>query len=583
MREYYFLIKDKPILLDKFIMATELFEAEEFPVFMKYAVDCYYEYREQLVLLFCNCTRKDNHAFVESLCHTFLSSIKKQSKLDEGVFVYLSLFYKMIAYVRDIHHGQGERELSYCMLSVLYRYYPTLAIYCLYRFTLGTTTALPFGSWRDAKYLCEYLRQHSKEREQHPFIDTCIEMINEQLAKDVATVHSLHKKKSVDYRNVLSLVVKWIPREHSRFDWLFDRLAVQWTQTFHPYILSATSKEKYEAGLRKAKMKYRHILSYINTLLDTTEIKLCSQQWDTIVPQRVPQSCYIKRQGQLFGSINKNTSLLQCAQKQVCAASFSSYFEERYAIGGVYDPDREHASYVPYLAPVFYFVNMAMQCIEQGTTFDCSRRIALCNQQWKQLSDIIGKGTSMPYVPILDMSFDASLQKKAYTTSIGMACLIAERSSIGRRIFVIGQTSCWIDLTECSDFVSMIRHIMDVTSTVRSTSSCITHAVSLLQSACGQDTSEVRLVFFQVHSGMVEQKMGLPFVVYWNMSQHDIVELPCNMDDKHGLVLSGLSPCLLQFLFGTQQYKNSYEFMVSILEQDRYQVLGDYLTTIRKG
>jgi len=565
-------------------MATKLFKAKEFPTLTKCFVDTYYVYREQLVLLFYNGSRKDNHAFVEGLCHTFLFSIKEQSTLDEGVFVYLSLFYKMIGYVRDIHHGLGERDLAYCMLSVLHCYYPTLAIYCLYRFTLGTTTSLPFGSWRDAKYLCEYLRQHSKEREQHPLIDTCIEMINEQLAKDVATVHSLHQEENiVDYRTVLSLVVKWIPREHSRFAWLFDRLAVQWTQTFHPYVLSGMSKEKHDAGLRKAKMKYRHILSYINTLLDTTEIKLCSQQWNTIVPQRVPQSCYMKCKGRLFGTMKQNNSFENYAKKQACATSFTAYFEERYAIDGVYDPDRQHATYVPYLAPLSYFVYTAMQCIEQCDVFHCSEQISLCNRQWEQMSSIIGKGTSVPYVPILDMSFDASLQKEAYATAIGMACLIAERSSIGRRIFVIGQTACWIDLTECLDFVSMIRRIMDATSTSRSTFFCDTHALSLLQSACGQDpSSEIRMIFFQVHSGMDGQKIELPYVIYWNMSQDDISELPCNMDNKQCLVLSGLSSSLLRPLFQTKLDKSSYQFMVSILEQDRYQVLASYLTTLRE-
>ena len=57
-------------------------------------------------------------------------------------------------HTRDIKNGKGERDLSYLQLFIWYSYYPRLAERAL------TSFVYTFGSWRDIKDLCGFIRKH---------------------------------------------------------------------------------------------------------------------------------------------------------------------------------------------------------------------------------------------------------------------------------------------------------------------------------------------------------------------------------------------------------------------------------------
>ena len=54
--------------------------------------------------------------------------------------------------------AKGERDLTYMMLKVWYDYKPEIAFYIFETIMLNTELKEPLGSWKDIKYLCNYLR-----------------------------------------------------------------------------------------------------------------------------------------------------------------------------------------------------------------------------------------------------------------------------------------------------------------------------------------------------------------------------------------------------------------------------------------
>lgn len=217
----------------------------------------------------------------------YLQSHGKDS-LYQDIFVQ---FYKMIGHTRDYFLGKGEHQMSYFLLWVWYDHFPRLvedAIH-LFVFDIDDDTA-GYGSWRDIKYLCEFLKTHSVQGDEHPLIYFCISLLNKQLDKDVNTWKFSSKAYCPD---ALSHVAKWIPREKKRFDWLFRKLAVHWVHHHKPYILttaeSSSSDASYHNALSKCYRIYRKVIASMNKAIQTLEIKLCARQYHEITPNSVPK------------------------------------------------------------------------------------------------------------------------------------------------------------------------------------------------------------------------------------------------------------------------------------------------------
>lgn len=94
--------------------------------------------------------------------------------------------------------------LTYMMLDVWYQFFPVLAVYALESILL-----MGYGSWRDIKGLCRYLRKHSIRNllrfgeSEHPLILTAVEFMVKHLDRPG--------------------VAKWVPRESSRkLQWLYN-------------------------------------------------------------------------------------------------------------------------------------------------------------------------------------------------------------------------------------------------------------------------------------------------------------------------------------------------------------------------
>jgi len=252
----------------------------------------------------------------------FYASLKRRNYIQSELDSLLStltpdqmefkLLYRLIAHTRDINDGLGERDLTYAMICVWYRYYPVLAITAL-RFIVST---VGIGTWADIKYLCGYATR-TNDPNAEAIIDSAIGLLNYQLNVDRiawnnALVNYLQIKKTTPNtlvprpsgRDVMSFAAKWAPREKSRFGWMFHRMVVQWSQMFGGSVNAKT---------------YRTMISMLNRELETVQIKQCAGKWADIGPETA-SICTLLRHKKAFTRVHTE-------DRAMCAANFSGFYD----------------------------------------------------------------------------------------------------------------------------------------------------------------------------------------------------------------------------------------------------------------
>ena len=667
-------------------------------------------FKEQIILLYYNLTRKNND--VDGYCNNSLSimfdnllgSLKKYIHLDnknmklmnykgkknnktekstvnskekstekstENQYIqYLVLIYKMIGHTRDCFYGKGEHEISYMMLTVLYKYYPVLAIFALHKFIQqpihnneinsnnsnnsnnkkyhNNSGEQSYGSWRDIKYFCEYLRCNTTESIHHPLIKYSIRLMNNALKKDYdnwynvldsyfqkiissSSFSSIENIKKPLAREHLSGVCKWIPREYKKFDWLNEMLVIDWFEYYKPYYLSShKSVAGYYNSLNKCKLLYRKMVSKLNKALDTTEIKLCSNQLDEIIPKNIPQIMFMKNKNKLwYNNIIDNSKLEFVTNnnkslKQKCSFEFQRHYEKKYFLLSPFQPNREHSKNIPNDIPISLIIKEAynlyklQKSLENNPTIingsqNIQLKIDILNHQWNQISSIIGNELLNDFIPIIDISFEMNKLSDHFFSSIGFAFLICCRSSLGKRFFTIDHQPTWVNLDDCNDLFSMISTFFNSIKSNSNTNYNIAQVFDMIIN-CISDSkmsyikiAKLSLVLFHHHdlpsnfhrlitelfyTKGLRSSRGKPFptprMVYWNISNSNFCELPFNITDENAFSLSGLSSSLIRHLYlldnisfdksNNINNSNSYDLICNILNNnDRYDILGNYL------
>ena len=534
---------------------------DEFPELTTIDLDSYF--KEQIAYFYVNLTRKD---FIEDVLElskkldVVLRFLKQQIRHNSSFVKYLELFYKMLAQTRDISNGKGEHCISYMMILAFYEVFPSLAIYAVHRFCkpIGDIDAL--GSWRDIKYLCEHIRLYSNKRENHELINICIQLMNSQLKTDL---ESWKFSINAGSRNHISNVAKWIPREKKKFDWLFNRLVINWIKTNKSYMFSNTD-DSWIAAISKAKRIYRKKVAFLNKILDTTEIKLCSQNKNEIDPKNI--YCYTSM---------KNRALL---------ASGSD--------GPVINSRHNHYPIAFFIKEAIRLTNKIAYCSECGR----DREIETLNKQWEWFSKSIPNYEFENILPILDIS--ENMQKNdayAFYSAIGYAIIIAERSSWGKRILAVDHKPIWINLESNIPFVDTVENISNIIKSNSNTNSNMETAMELLILSFIETKSTPRFIknitlvllsnnvnaLSQCKDAFINYGYNLPRFIIWNIEKYNIRELPYDINDKC-CVFSGMSNGVLKSLSALLWHiktKNMslFENISFILNNPKYDIFGDYL------
>ena len=187
----------------------------------------------------------------------------------------------LIFQTRDVRGGKGERKLFTDMMMKLLENYTGLSEKLL-------PLVIEYGYWKDLWHLYGF----------NTTVDSVIENI-------VVKQYRLDQESEKP-----SLLVKWIPREDSKF----SALAIRFAELLFP-----------KEGVKR----YRKTTSFLNKVRDTCEIKMCSGNWSKISPSQVPGRLMFRNKDAF-----RNTKQSSKQDRIDCAKSFTEHLLSGKKIAG---------------------------------------------------------------------------------------------------------------------------------------------------------------------------------------------------------------------------------------------------------
>jgi hypothetical protein len=372
----------------------------------------------------------------------------------------LVVLYKIIGKTRDIEGGKGEYNLSYMMIWRWYKYFPKQATIALSLFVfppnrltllfpldiIGTDELkeqVPYGSWKDIKYFCDYAKKQGAPSD-HPLIQTCVNFINTQLHLDDDAYLG---------GQPISLAGKWVPRESSeRFGWLFDLLAANY---FDNFILSAKTDASRAKALKKCKTHYRTLCTKLNRHLDTVQIKQASKQWATIDHSKTT-SITIAKQRNAF--LNKTKSGMEPrvhdADRVQCAENFRMHFDNLKKEGK--EIKGKNVGLETFAAQAIRLVSSHNFLNNRKSPSDVEDAEIL-NSQWRDNCNKKNANGLGPMVAVVDLS--GSMSGDPMNVAVALGCRVAEKSILGRRVMTFSSNPSWINLDGKVTLTEMVQEI----------------------------------------------------------------------------------------------------------------------------
>ena len=434
----------------------------------------------------------------------------------------------------------------------------------------------PFGdAYIDLKNSDVALFSKSSHATKHPLILAAIDIMLNELEKS--------------YRgDKFSIVAKWVPREKTKYNWLFCMMAYQWSYRMNKSNILFHCKKDY-------KKTFRQVISQLNKKLDIVEIKQCSQQWSKIDPNTITTLGFIQKKSlviESFTMFSKIRNFLysdqffnnisRTRQKNICNYGFQ---ESENRLGRPLDNNILPCSKIRNI-PISYYVKKAFQMIpiflkisvvkENNGKMEVDKDINLLNKMWKQKMHYYHDLGF--FIPIVILDKFQMYESESFFFSLGLSCLISEKSLFFKRILlVIHGSPHWFSFEDCPDFFSTIvkiwRIIENITlfnigNTIQDSISLLIH--SIIQTKVPPDQIEKMVLVYidgigknnkeasqsegNFHSSIVElfkknniASDKMPYSIYWNCSLEKIDYLPCNVYDSRVALISGLSCNLVSY------------------------------------
>jgi len=519
----------------------------------------------------------------------------------------LTMNYKMVAYTRDIYCGKGEQQLAFLLILVWYDYYPSLAKKMLNCFFEIDHQHKPFGSWKDVKYFCDYCVCSGLSKD-HSLVKHVFELTIERLKQDMSLQKS---NSSTPSSTKISLVSKWIPREKSKFSWIFHELSFLY---FEHYLETPKDYEATERAITKCNTDFRKLLSFLNKKLDTIQIKQCAKEWKDIDFNKVTSKTIHLQSSALF-NLNEHGNQRTIYNDRIeCANQFKEYVKDLKC--------QKHLKNTGKKTTTLFagdYVKKAFELLKK-TRNTKQYEMDFLNTQWKNYvsqfsffehedEDEHGNGnknstnsTNSILLPIVDVSSNDEL----LCHSIGLACFIAEKSV--KRIMTFGGFSNWINLEECETFVDKIRKIQEsIVPSQKNVNSNLYEGVDKLvetmiennhDNEILRNTTLVLLSDMQVEDDtnnpdpttgiydVIQEKFTTakgykpPHIIFWNVKKTN--GFPTTPKQYNVSMLSGYNPIVLKTYFKKTTNEpndtcNSWFLLKKLLGQKRYDFLEEYV------
>lgn len=525
----------------------------------------------------------------------------------EGKNEYLKIIYKMIGQTRDIIAGKGEYELSYMMVYILNKYYPKLAQEVFKNFVIyeggegGEDSSHPYGSWKDIKYMCNYFRNRNEEH--NTFVNFAIELICKQLRMDEIHMNDITDNALTSVNNMIkskiSLCCRWLPREKSKkFGWLFEKIAINYYSHFIKSSMKSKKAGAYFKAVTKAKACLRKLVSKINKIIDTTQIKQCNKTWHTIDFKQSVTSITLNRQKKAFLNLDKrNNRRCYDEDRDQCALNFKNYIEMSV---------KNNTHVKGKRVGLNDFAKEAIEHVRSYASKLSDTEVKALNSQWK--NNAAQTNALTKFIAVVDTS--GSMESdygNPIAAAVALGCRVAEKSALGKRVLTFSSTPTWCNLEDCNNFTSMVDKIVRFGSWGMNTN--FTATLELILDAIEknklsfEEVEDMVLVIFSdmqidaygnepINETMYKRiermyaECGLrtcgkpykpPHLLFWNLRSTD--GFPNISSQANTSMMSGFSPNLLNLFCekGLDALKNltPWAMLVESLSHHRYQVLED--------
>ena len=510
-------------------------------------------HQTQFVHIYCQIHRKaDTTLLMKSLQNLIVSLRKtimtaKSPSIQKSHFTILKLLFKLIVYTRDISGGLGERYISYSMLFIWKYHFPIPTAYCLHQMVLDKS----YGSWRDIKGFCDFIRMYSEKGEQDPFIETCIGLMNHQLDMD----HRNWNKNKNQIPCSMSLVCRWIPRESSAHKWLFERCASQWIRAFRPqYLKSARDNYSLAKAINKGKKEYRLICSSLSKYSDTIQIKQCANQWDAIEPKNIPMNAMTTQYNALLNiGANGTTRTKTCTSndRHACALKIQSWFKS-----------------VSIVAKTTIFIEMGTiikrALFSSSSSSSSSSSCVSLESLWSSILNQLPSTSHM--IPILDLSLFHT-DTESFYHALGMALAIACKSG-DKRLLVFDKTARFVtlsgNLSQMIDILKPIYHEHHIGSDIEN---------AFAQVPLSSDT--LLVVFSNSRHDVVTPTDAL----YWGANAPNVVSEHKQFVGCTNHTISRIA----EIQPDTWKHVTPFLFIQYLLSHERYDRIDTYFDTILKS
>jgi hypothetical protein len=442
---------------------------------------------------------------------------------------------------RDIRGGKGERGLFYKMLLCILKNKP--------EWSEKLMELVPeYGCWRDMWVL--YVRGSEEV----------------QKAIDAVVLNQFQLDQESEHP---SLLVKWLPREGSKY----DKLANHFANLLFPLTP--------ESGGQRLRI-YRKTLSYLNKKIDTTEVKMCGKVWATINPSHVPGRL-MKRCKGAFLNENKEEE-----DRKKCVENFKAFLED------VKDGNVKMKG-----ANVIMPHELVSECLNM-TLMTPKEEIEIVEQQWKSIREKAKEAGGLgKIIPMCDFSGSMNGNPKKVSLALGILISeVVENEAFKDMILTFDENPKIYSFSKCKtlrDKVNSVRNFGQGLNTdfqkacdliLKRLVECEVKPEDaptdlLVLTDMGFDQAyqsghyNVKRVVWQTHFDMIRsnfEKYGYkpPRIVCWNLrAEYKDYHATAHTD---GVVqLSGWSPSVLKAIQKNGiKLNNPYEGMRSILDDSRY-------------
>lgn len=365
---------------------------------------------------------------------------------------YHEQYVRLILQTRDIIDGKGEYSMSYKLLLLMAHEEEKCDIMlktaqkCLFYFVNPLPVAdgnkHPYGSWKDIKKFSHYIYNIKKSTTSCKMIQVCNTLIQYCIHLYVLQLELDLEWYMRDDMEKISLCAKWVPREKSKYNWLFTRLA-------KTMFLKNTNHHFHDrSSLSYCYRKLRRLLSSLNHQLDTVEIKQCAGNYSGIDYSKVPSRA-LKRQHRAFLNVNQNdkirTRTSATPDRIIASANYTKYSL------------KEHTSEPKHL----YIENNAHRHIMEehvinGLTAKSSSARCDTQKQWLDYTSNIGIGGNV--ISMIDLKLRI-VDRFLMPAAIGITACATHTSSFGKYTFGFDNKTL-IDLEQYDDdFCNMVEKI----------------------------------------------------------------------------------------------------------------------------